>query len=78
MPKYKKVPAFAVKAAAYKERYDMLCAAVRQLYFSANWVADRAVGNECQLWENLRDLAGIPEGHSREILGLMNEGYRKE
>jgi len=59
----------------YEKKYDLLCSAVRQLYFAAHWTADRPVLNGTQLWENLRDCAGIPSGHSAEILGLIKINY---
>lgn len=46
---------------------DRLHAAVLELYFAANWKADR-VCDEARLWTQVRDEAGIVPGKSTAVL----------
>lgn len=49
-------------------RLENLTGAVRELYFSAYWHADRPV-DEAALWTAVRDAAGIQPGQTRALLG---------
>jgi hypothetical protein len=42
---------------------NVLLDAIKALYYSANWSADRPV-DEALLWSNLRDAAGLDVGNS--------------
>lgn len=52
-----------------EERYLRLLDAVDAIYHAAYWHPDRVVKNEIQLWEELRDAAGITPGSSSALLG---------
>lgn len=56
-----------------KDKYDRLVKAVKELYNSAYWTPDRDVPNSPQLWEELRDAAGITPGNSPKPIKNFND-----
>ena len=61
-----------------EKRYAKLQAAVVNLYTAAMWLPDRYVENEADLWEKLRDAAGIREGTKTELFWEAVEARRRQ
>lgn len=60
-----------------EKRYAKLQAAVVNIYIAAMWLPDRHVENEADLWEALRDAAGIKEGTKEGLFWSGVEERRK-
>ena len=54
-----------------QEKFRRLQEAVKQLYNAAYWSPDRDV-DSAQLWEAVRDAAGIPPGNSPQSINNSN------
>ncbi len=52
----------------YKEKYEKLQEALKELYYSAHWIPDRNV-DDYKLWTAVRDAAGFEPGQTEKILG---------